>query len=263
MTSQSDPAISTHAECSFDPALYSSLFYSGDFPDESEAKIYEWLIEQFHNIFIDGILKGEQLLDIGTGPVVHPLVTASKWFDKVYLSDFASSNIEFLQKWRRGESLHMEPLMKSFAQKEDHNSTWETLNLRVLGKVKNVVSCDVNKPNPLSETVLENAKFDAITSCLCLQVAALTLENFQRNLKSISKMLKPGGHLVVADILDETYYQVGEKKFQSLSLTLEELKGAFKDSGFVIERFNTLDHTLRSTVCNGNTVYSIVAKQSV
>ena len=67
-----------------------------------------------------GILKGEQLLDIGTGPVVHPVVTASKWFDKVYLSDFASSNIEFLQKWRRGESLHMEPLMKSFAQKEDH-----------------------------------------------------------------------------------------------------------------------------------------------
>ena len=55
MTSQSDPAISTHAECSFDPALYSSLFYSGDFPDESEAKIYEWLIEQFHNIFIDGM----------------------------------------------------------------------------------------------------------------------------------------------------------------------------------------------------------------
>ena len=65
-----------------------------------------------------GMLKGKQLLDIGTGPVVHPVVTASKWFDKIYLSDFSSSNIEFLQRWRRGQSRHMEYLMKSFAQME-------------------------------------------------------------------------------------------------------------------------------------------------
>ena len=59
------------------------------------------------------------------------------------------------------------------------------MNKRVLEKVKDVLSCDVNKPNPLSGTVLEDAKFDAITSCLCLQVAALTLENFKKNLQTI------------------------------------------------------------------------------
>ena len=74
-------------------------------------------------------------------------------------------------------------------------------------------------------------------------------------------MLKPGGHLVVVDVLDETYYQVGDKKFQSLYLTLEELKGAFTDSGFVIERLITEKIRPKSTICDGNTIYSVVAKK--
>ena len=51
MASQSDPAITTHAECSFDPALYSSMYYSA----KGAAKVYNWLIGQFHDIFIDGM----------------------------------------------------------------------------------------------------------------------------------------------------------------------------------------------------------------
>ena len=69
-------------------------------------------------LIVSGILSGKRMLDIGTGPVIPTVVTASKWFDKIYLSDFSRTNIEFLQKWRRGESQHLKPLMESFAQKE-------------------------------------------------------------------------------------------------------------------------------------------------
>ena len=69
--------------------------------------------------FTSGKIKGKQLLDIGTGPVVYPIITASKWFDEIYLSDFSKENIELLQKWRRGDSDHMKPLMEYFAQKEE------------------------------------------------------------------------------------------------------------------------------------------------
>ena len=55
----------------------------------------------------------------------------------------------------------------------------------MLGKVKEVVKCDVNRPNPLSETILEDAKFDVITSCNCLQVATLTAEAFEKALRNI------------------------------------------------------------------------------
>ena len=70
----------------------------------------------FH--ILTGTLKGEKLLDIGTGPAVYPVITASKWFDEIYLSDISKANVEFLQKWRHGESEPMKYLMEYFARKE-------------------------------------------------------------------------------------------------------------------------------------------------
>ena len=58
-------------------------------------------------------------MDVGTGPVIHIIIAASKWFDEVYLSDISKPCLEKLEKWRRGESNHMRPLMQLFALKED------------------------------------------------------------------------------------------------------------------------------------------------
>ena len=59
-----------------------------------------------------------RLLDIGTGAVAYPVVTASNWFDEIYLSDMSKSCLDILEKWRRGESDHMVPSMKLFSEKE-------------------------------------------------------------------------------------------------------------------------------------------------
>lgn len=55
MTTEPDSFFTTHAKSSFDPALFSSLFYGGNFPDETAGKIFDWLIKQFHDIFNDGM----------------------------------------------------------------------------------------------------------------------------------------------------------------------------------------------------------------
>ena len=67
---------------------------------------------------IPGNLRGRKILDVGTGPVVFPIITASKWFDEVYLSDISKPCLELLEKWRRGDSDHMRPLMESFVAKD-------------------------------------------------------------------------------------------------------------------------------------------------
>ena len=67
---------------------------------------------------IPGNLRGRKILDVGTGPVVFPIITASKWFDEVYLSDISKPCLELLEKWERGDSDHMRPLMESFVAKD-------------------------------------------------------------------------------------------------------------------------------------------------
>ena len=68
--------------------------------------------------------------------------------------------------------------------------SWQERDLQLRDKVKDVVECDVNKPNPLSGTVLENVKFEVITSCFCISAAVLTIEDFRKALKNIRYLNK-------------------------------------------------------------------------
>ena len=53
--------------------------------------------------------------------MVYPVITASKWFDEVFLSDISAANIDFLHKWKQGEpdaTEAMKYLMNYFAIKD-------------------------------------------------------------------------------------------------------------------------------------------------
>ena len=51
-----------------------------------------------------GNITGVQLLDIASGPTVRSVISASKWFSKITLSDFSETNLTELQKWLKGDS---------------------------------------------------------------------------------------------------------------------------------------------------------------
>ena len=76
-------------------------------------------------------------------------------------------------------------------------------------------------------------------------------------------ILKPRGHLVILDYLDQTYYIVNDEKFSVLSTTEEEIKTTFKSLGFEIEHFDT--HVLgdypEPAPCDAKTLYCVVGKK--
>lgn len=250
--------ITTHSESSFNPEVYSQ-YYNGNFLSDPIRKTSSWILDHFHNIFKSGALNGKRLLDIGTGPVVHPVITASEWFEEIYLSDVSEANIEYLQKWRRGESEHMKWLMEYFSEKDGKREIWQILNTRVLNKTKAVVRADVRNANPLSGTAIDDMEFDVITTCMCLQTATLTIEAFKSALQNISKLLKPGGHLVVIDAVDQSSYIVGDKTFRCLSSNPEEVQRAYMDSGYLIEYWDSVRTMLIAE--GGNTLYAVKAKK--
>ena len=64
------------------------------------------------------MIRGKRLLDVGSGPVVGPVIPAARWHDEIYLSDKWKCNTDLLEKWRRGESDHMKPLMEYFVRND-------------------------------------------------------------------------------------------------------------------------------------------------
>ena len=77
------------------------------------------LLEYYpEHAYISGTLHGKRLLDVGSGPVIYPVIQAAKWYDEIYLSDKWKTNVDYLHKWRRGESQHMKYIMEYFAKKD-------------------------------------------------------------------------------------------------------------------------------------------------
>lgn len=63
----------------------------------------------------------------------------------------------------------------------------------------------------------------------CIQVLTLCFRD----------MLKPGGHFIIVDVIDATYYSVNDVQFGVFHTTEQHIKTAFTESGYLIEDFGT------------------------
>ena len=76
-------------------------------------------------------------------------------------------------------------------------------------------------------------------------------------------LLKPGGHFVIADVMHQTCFSVGDTKLRVLPTTEQEIKTAFIQSGYEIEHFETKDLGVYPEVSTNDakSVYFIVGKK--
>ena len=76
-------------------------------------------------------------------------------------------------------------------------------------------------------------------------------------------MLKPGGHFLIIDVMDQTAYEVDGVKFSLLRVSEDEIKGAFLRNGFEIEQFEThkLGDYPKTVLSDAETMYCIVGKK--
>lgn len=250
----------------FDPEAYVERYYSGHYPNKVEERIVEWMKENIHNIFAEGKYRGKRLLDVGSGPVIYAVITASKYFDEVYVSDVSEANVEYLQKWIRGESEQMTYLMKQYAAMDGDGVTWQEKNNQVRKKIKNAIVFDMHNTDMLSGTMLDGTTFDAITASLCMGASNPDgIDSFSLSLKNFRKLLNPGGHLIIVDVMKCDWYAVHDKVFRILSITEEDLKLAFENLGFKIEELKTEEvgdyPDSERTTSDARSFYSIVAKK--
>ncbi|XP_041346919.1 indolethylamine N-methyltransferase-like, partial [Gigantopelta aegis] len=103
----------------FDPEVYLSAYVSDVTGHADEGDHMKFMMDSLHRIFSDGKLRGRRLLDVGTGPTIHTVISAGKHVDEIYLSDFSKPNRDVLQDWKNGRLTHsFEKFFKYIVQKE-------------------------------------------------------------------------------------------------------------------------------------------------
>ncbi|XP_013405862.1 indolethylamine N-methyltransferase-like [Lingula anatina] len=89
----------------FEPNAYLNTLYSDFVTGGPTASEITGALDYYHSLYSVGKIKGQRLLDVGTGPSIFNLISISKYFEEIYLSDFSAHNREVLEKWWKKEKI--------------------------------------------------------------------------------------------------------------------------------------------------------------
>ncbi|XP_075046472.1 nicotinamide N-methyltransferase-like [Mixophyes fleayi] len=229
----------------FSPIDYLQTYYA---PGKG-AYVGEWTnfaLRNLHETFAPGHVEGDILIDFGTGPTIYNLLSACEVFNNIITSDFLEQNRIQLQKWLRKDpdAFNWSHVVKFVCELEANSCNWEEKEEKLRRKVTKVLKCDALKKNPFDPLVIPAA--DCLISCLCLEAPCKDLDSFCDTLKNLKELLKPGGHIILQNVLNCTFYYVGQKMFFHLSLTKQDLENAFKEAGYKIKEIKVVPRNDKS-----------------
>ena len=76
-------------------------------------------------------------------------------------------------------------------------------------------------------------EFDLVMAFNCLVVVCDSVQDYIRCLKNLGCYVRPGGHLLVMEILKETRTKYGSQKFKMFPLENDDVTMCFSEAGFI------------------------------
>ncbi|XP_071755416.1 nicotinamide N-methyltransferase [Centroberyx gerrardi] len=222
----------------FDSKTYLGYCYQfSETPGQKDnSRFVTFVLCQLSQTFSSGKYKGKRLVEVGTGPTVHTLISACEHFEDIVVSDYVDNNRREIEKWLRAEegcfnwNAHFQ-FVCDLEGKRTPAVITETLRQRI----KQVLKCDITLENPLHPVTVEPA--DCVVSSLCLEAACKDREAYRRSLGAMVRLLRHGGVLVLIGDLNETFYTVGDQKFPCVSLSQDFVEQTLCELGLSVQQF--------------------------
>ncbi|XP_068102618.1 indolethylamine N-methyltransferase-like [Hyperolius riggenbachi] len=187
----------------------------------------------FHHMFSSGFVKGDVLVDLSMGSLIHHLYSASNVFkDIIILKLNEKCNME-TSRWKEAHTgafnwKHISAIATTLDRKSS-----EILDMTLKSAIKHIIPCDFENENITHPVVLPLA--DCITSLWLIDIMSKDGDDYTRNLEKISKRLRPGGHLILVAALDMSYFMVGTERMHAFKCDEGFVKNSLQNLGFVIE----------------------------
>nr|XP_060643407.1 indolethylamine N-methyltransferase-like [Anolis sagrei ordinatus] len=223
--------------------------------------IYASAVDKLHKTFSKGGIRGDTLIDIGSGPTIYQHVSACEYFKEIIASDFLEQNREEIKKWlnKDPDAYDWSLVLQYVCELEGDREKWREREEKLRKTIKQVLPCDATLTNPFDPLVIPPA--DCLLSTFALEVACKDHSVYRSVVKNLGALVKPGGHLIFAATLGVSFWMVGSCKFDCLALTPELVEGSVKEAGFEVLSCESLGFTFPPDVCDAYDSLFIVARK--
>uniref|UniRef100_A0A8D0GL68 Nicotinamide N-methyltransferase n=1 Tax=Sphenodon punctatus TaxID=8508 RepID=A0A8D0GL68_SPHPU len=245
----------------FVPKDYLEMYYSFGPRSCVDNDLLVFRLKILHKAFILDGINGDTLIDIGSGPTIYQLLSACESFKEIIATDYTEQACQELHKWLKNEpgAFDWSPVVKRVCELEGDREKSADKEEKLRKTVKRVLKCDVTQPNPLAPESLPQA--DCLLSTLCLEAACKDLATYHSAIKNITSLLKPGGHLVLLAVLEETYYMIGQCQFSCLYLEQEMIVEAVREAGYEVKCVEVILNQHSRTVTDAKGVCAVIAQK--
>ncbi|XP_069804495.1 nicotinamide N-methyltransferase-like [Dendropsophus ebraccatus] len=233
------------------------------FSDKCENNFVEdaliFPIEQLTKTFADGHIKGDVMIDLSIGPMVHHMYAACEYFKHIIVMKAKDRCILELKRWldTRTGAFNWTHATKIHVDIEGKCNRLEDKEGKVRSAIQHIVKVCFEKENMTDPIVLPPA--DCIISVWLLDNICKDQEDYIRYLRKFSRLLKPGGHLILIGAIDRTYWFVGKEKLHGFGSNQDFVRKALVGEGFIIDNCKIKKRTAVSDLTNYTAVLFIEA----
>lgn len=215
----------------FDPNKYLDEYYKGLSPENK--KLLDWYSDIYSDIQPQGTL-----LEIGGGPTIYQLISASEKVEKIIFTDYFQKNLDNIIEWQGSKNSFWDKFIEyslgggSIVSKAEISSRKND----IASKIKTIKRLDISEIN----NELSDEKYDIVQSSFCLESSTDDISQFKRMLGNINNYLKPGGIFIMTALEGAIVYKIGKKYLPAIYLDKEIISGYLRQFGFKITRIDKI-----------------------
>lgn len=243
----------------FDPTAFSAREYNQSYFStvmQDERLLLRWLATSgvTHLIDADTNLRrpGQRsLLDVGSGPTIHHMLSLCREADEIVVSDYLAENLAEIQLWLDGgdHAHNWTPFTRDILAAEGTTPTRSRIRRReslLRAKVKKLVSIDLRSPCPLypampGEASIGQPQFDVVTSFYCADSATPCMEEFHSMIANMATLVAPGGSFIGSFLGGCRAYSVGTRWLPSANLDANDIALALGQSGMIVNELTCFE----------------------
>ncbi len=217
MPDRAPPGNQDYSWAKFDPDAYVAHYYGEPHPDDDE-------VLRLTCAALAAAGEGRELdvIDVGTGPNLFPLLAALPVSRRQTAWEYAPSNIA----WLKRELAHGE-LRPPWAH------FWEVVRVAhdpARAVIARPLATLAEKTEVLQGSIfdLPRRQWDCATMFFCAESITGRQEEFEHACAAFAKAVRPGGALAAAFLAGSRGYRVGEEDYPAVCVGPQELERAFE-----------------------------------
>ncbi|KAM5125395.1 indolethylamine N-methyltransferase-like [Mantella aurantiaca] len=213
----------------------SETYFTGNEDKGIKHDILIFPMANFQYQFKKGRAMGKTLIDISIGSFTHHLFYPFKFFQEIFMVRASESSTMELSKWLNGGigPYSWTSKLAAAAELEGDSENLQEEESHLKSSIRQIVKCDFDQEIISSPVDLPPA--DCIISSSILETVSKSEEEYMRNLEKITKMMKPGGQILIYSFLSATHFSLGKERFHVFTHGADFVKNALSKMGLVID----------------------------